>query len=400
MQNEIFDKCVFLVELKTSPIVPINMDQSRPYTFDRVVRIVLTLAVFGGIIFLINRLDSVLVPFIVAVFIAYLLNPAVTFMEKRFRFHRGVAVILSIAAVILVFTGILWWLIPTFLHEMNRMGQLVKLYLQSAHLSDHTIQIEAQIKDLIHQYELVNYLTSDNFIGLIPKILPKFWSIFAGSFQIIMGILGVFIVLLYTIFLLIDYEKLERSWSQLIPLKYRPFVERVVADLQLAMRVYIRAQGTIALLVGILLAIGFSIIGLPMAILIGLFIGLLNFVPYLQIIGLPPALMLALLKSLDQNTPFWQEALWVFVVMAIVQAIQELILNPRILGKAYSLNPAIILLALSIWGSLMGVVGMMLALPLTTLIYSYYKNIVILDKDILTGPTEDESEHPPLDLPG
>lgn len=380
--------------------MPINMDQSRPYTFDRVVRIVLTLAVFGGIIFLINRLDSVLVPFIVAVFIAYLLNPAVTFMEKRFRFHRGVAVILSIAAVILVFTGILWWLIPTFLHEMNRMGQLVKLYLQSAHLSDHTIQIEAQIKDLIHQYELVNYLTSDNFIGLIPKILPKFWSIFAGSFQIIMGILGVFIVLLYTIFLLIDYEKLERSWSQLIPLKYRPFVERVVADLQLAMRVYIRAQGTIALLVGILLAIGFSIIGLPMAILIGLFIGLLNFVPYLQIIGLPPALMLALLKSLDQNTPFWQEALWVFVVMAIVQAIQELILNPRILGKAYSLNPAIILLALSIWGSLMGVVGMMLALPLTTLIYSYYKNIVILDKDILTGPTEDESEHPPLDLPG
>lgn len=358
------------------------MDSNRPYTFDRVVRIVLTLLLFTGLILLIKRLGSVLVPFIIAVFVAYLLNPMVNSIEKRLKTGRGVAVIIVVTAFLTAFIGLLWWLIPTFLHEMNRMGQLVKVYLQSSHISSSTMPIEHKIKEMIEEYELVQYLTSDNLMTLVPKILPRFWSFLSSSINVITSILGVFVIILYIIFLLIDFEKLAASWSQVIPVKYRHLVEKVATDMRESMRIYIRSQGTIALIVGILMAIGFSIIGLPMAVIIGLFIGLLNFVPYLQLIGIPPALMLALLKSLDQGTPFWKEALMVLIVISVVQAIQELILNPRILGKAYSLNPALILLALSVWGSLMGIVGMMLALPFTTLIYSYYKNFIILEKDI------------------
>ncbi len=371
------------------------MDLNRPYTFDRVVRIVLTLLVFTGLILLINRLGSVLVPFIIAVFVAYLLNPLVNFVERRLKTGRGLAVIIVVISFIAAFIALMWWLIPTFLHEMNRMGQLIKIYLQSTHISDNTLSIEVKIKELIEEYELVQYLSSDSLMTLLPKLLPRFWTFLTSSFNVITSILGVFVIILYIIFLLIDFEKLAASWSQVIPVKYRHLVEKVATDMRESMRIYIRSQGTIAMIVGILMAIGFSIIGLPMAVIIGLFIGLLNFVPYLQLIGIPPALMLALLKSLDQGTPFWKEALMVLIVISVVQAIQELILNPRILGKAYSLNPALILLALSVWGSLLGVVGMMLALPFTTLIYSYYKNFIILEKDINEELTEHNEVTPP-----
>ncbi len=370
------------------------MELNRPYTFDRVVRIVLTLLVFTALILLINRLASVLIPFIIAVFIAYLLNPLVNLVERYLKTGRGFSVIIVVVAFIALFTAFLWWLIPTFLHEMNRMGQLVMIYLQSSHISDSTMPFELKIKELIEKYDLVQYLNSDNLMALISKITPRFWEFFTSSINVIASILGVFVIILYIIFLLIDFEKLSASWSQIIPIRYRHLVEKVATDLRESMHLYFRSQGTIAMIVGILLAIGFSIIGLPMAVLIGLLIGVLNFVPYLQLIGIPPVLMLALLKSLDHGTPFWKEALLVFIVLGVVQAIQELILNPRILGKAYSLNPALILLSLSIWGSLMGIVGMMLALPFTTLIYSYYKNFIVLQKDIheeLMEEKEDEN---------
>ena len=128
--------------------------------------------------------------------------------------------------------------------------------------------------------------------------------------------------------------------------------------------------------------------------------GLLNLIPYMQIAGILPVMLLALLKSLDHGTPFWKEALLVGIVLAVVQIIQELILNPRILGKAYSINPALILLSLSIWGSLLGIMGMMLALPLTTLIYSYYKNFIVLEKEIIKPSEEETTNEPPNDEVG
>lgn len=355
------------------------MNINRPYTFDRVVRIVLTVLIFTAVILLIKRLGSVLIPFIIAVFVAYLLNPLVNQTEKRLKTSRGLSVVIVVTLFLSVIAALLWWLIPTFLHEMNRMAGLVKTYLQTSHFSDESQSIEVMIKEFIIENDLVQYLSSDSIMAIIPKILPRFWAFLTTSINLVISIVGLLIIVLYVIFLLIDFERLSKSWSQVIPSKYRPIIEQVASDLKESMRIYIRSQGLIALIVGSLTAIGFSIIGLPMAIIMGLIIAILNLVPYLQLLALPPLFLLALLKSLDYGTPYWKEALLVFIVLAVVQAIQELVLNPRILGKAYMMNPAIILLSLSIWGSLMGIIGMMLALPLTTLIYSYYKNYIIAD---------------------
>ena len=126
-------------------------------------------------------------------------------------------------------------------------------------------------------------------------------------------------------------------------------------------------------ILGILFSIGFLIIDFPAAIAFGLFIGVLNLVPYLQVIALVPMALLAMLKAADTGSEFWPIMLMALAVMLIVQLIQDLILVPKIMGKRMNLHPAIILLSLSIWGHLLGLLGMIVGLPLTTLLLAYLR---------------------------
>ena len=113
-----------------------------------------------------------------------------------------------------------------------------------------------------------------------------------------------------------------------------------------------------------------------MAILLGLFIGLLNMVPYLQIIGLIPAFLLALVHALDTGGSLWTMLALTGLVFVVAQIIQDAILTPRIMGKEMGLSPAMILLSLSIWGKLLGIFGLIIALPMTCLLVAYYRRFL------------------------
>jgi len=104
---------------------------------------------------------------------------------------------------------------------------------------------------------------------------------------------------------------------------------------------------------------------------------LLNMVPYLQLLGFVPTILLAIVKAADTGQNFWVILLLALVVFAVVQMIQDTFLTPKIMGHVTGLNSAIILLSLSVWGSLLGILGMIIALPLTTLLISYYQKYVI-----------------------
>ena len=198
----------------------------------------------------------------------------------------------------------------------------------------------------------------------------------------------VFVIFLYFIFILLDYEKIASGWLRLIPERYRPFISQLADDVELSMNRYFRGQSLIALCVGVLLAIGFKIINFPLAVTLGLFIGCLNLIPYLQTIGLIPMALLSLLRSAETGENFWILFGLSLLVLGIVQAIQDLYLTPRIMGKAMGLNPAIILLSLSIWGTLLGFIGLIIALPLTTLCLSYYKRFVLMESLDLSPQNE------------
>ena len=197
---------------------------------------------------------------------------------------------------------------------------------------------------------------------------------------------------MYTVFILIDYDRITDGMLKIIPGKYQSIITEVLSDLQAGMNSYFRGQSLVALIVGILFAIGFSIIGLPMAIVFGLFIGALTMVPYLKIIALIPAALLGVLQYVEASKSISTIFISIAVVFIVVQVFEDMFLTPAIMKRVTGLNPAVILLALSVWGSLMGIVGLIIALPLTTLIISYYKRFVLNDLDSdevqTTAPTD------------
>ena len=148
-------------------------------------------------------------------------------------------------------------------------------------------------------------------------------------------------------------------------------------DIRQGMDLYFRGQACVALSVGVLFSIGFLIIDFPMAVGLGMFIGLLNMVPYLQLLGFIPTILLAVVKAADTGESFWMIILMALAVFAVVQIIQDTILTPKIMGRVMGMNSAIILLSLSIWGSLLGIMGMVIALPATTLLMTYYQKFIV-----------------------
>ena len=218
--------------------------------------------------------------------------------------------------------------------------------------------------------------------------MPKLWAMLSDSIDFLFSIFASFIILLYIVFILLDYESIAEGWIHLLPVKYRGFVATLVSDMQKGMNTYFRGQALVAFCVGILFSIGFLLIDFPLAIGLGLFIGVLNLVPYLQIIGFIPTIALAMLKAAETGENFWVIIAMALAVFAVVQLIQDGFLVPRIMGKITGLNPAIILLSLSIWGSLMGMLGMIIALPITTLLLSYYQRYIIGRGQENNSPTE------------
>ena len=350
----------------------------KKITFDSFIRGIISVIIVLGILYLINYLSSVLLPFFIAWLIAYMTYPMVTFVQHKLRVKNRVASILIVMMSLLVFftlTAIV--LFPPIIDEFAKLKELLTTYFVEGSKQAHIPGTVANfIKEYINMEQIQNALSERNLAQTIQSILPKAWSIFTQSVNMIFSIFTAFIVLLYTFFILLDYETIATGWINLVPAKYREMTVRIVNDVKEGMNRYFRGQALVAFLVGILFCIGFLIIDFPLAIGFGLFIGLLNMVPYLQLIALVPTILLALLKAADTGENFWWILGTALLVFCIVQAIQDAIIVPKVMGKITGLNPAIILLSLSIWGALMGMLGMIIALPCTTIILSYYKRFI------------------------
>ncbi|MBO4718651.1 MAG: AI-2E family transporter [Prevotella sp.] len=349
------------------------------FTFDNVVRGILWAIVITGIVMLLNRLSTVLVPFFLAWLIAYLLFPLVKFFQYRCRMKYRILGILSAFIVVgLVLTGVFMLMIPPMVDESMRVKDLLVEYLsQSTLMSNIPDTVEDFVRRHLTVDDIKGIVTHEGFLEGVKATVPKLWDVITQSVSIVSSIFTVTMVILYTLFILLDYEDICSGWPNLLPERYRAFALQLVSDVQTGMNKYFRGQALVALCVGILFSIGFLIIDFPIAVGLGMFIGLLNMVPYLQLIGFIPAILLAIVKAADTGQNFWFIMLLVLVVFAVVQIIQDTFLTPKIMGHVTGLNSAIILLSLSIWGSLLGILGMIIALPLTTLLITYYQKYVI-----------------------
>ena len=351
----------------------------KKITFDSFIRSVTLIVLVIGIGLLINRLSSVLLPFFIAWLLAYMLYPLVRFLQYRCRLrNRVVSIVVALVLVLSGITGTMFLIVPPIIEETTKLSDyiapLAQQYLGESGIIEN---VDLFIKRFLSENDMVKLIQEKNVMDALQTGLAQVWGLVSRTLGFIFGIFTVFVVFLYMFFILLDYEKLSEGWLQLIPADKRPFFAGLASDVEHGMNAYFRGQSLIALIVGILFSIGFLIIDFPLAIGLGLFIGFLNLVPYLQLIGFLPTIVLALMKSLETGQSFWVILLMALAVFAIVQAIQDMYLTPRIMGHVMGLNPAVILLSLSVWGSLLGFIGLIIALPLTTLCLSYYRRFVL-----------------------
>ena len=353
----------------------------KPFTFDRVARIVFSILMISGILYLVAILKNALLPFLIAWLMAYMMQPFVRFFQYKLKLRSRV---LSIVMVLLLSAGLLTLLyflvVPSIVDEIQRTFDLIQTH--QGNPGDVPLIPESwrlYIANQLDVLQLSELVSRENMLNAVKQIAPQLWSLLSGTFSLLFSITIVFVILLYFIFILLDYEKIVEGWIKLIPERYRPFTKGLAEDVEDSMNRYFRGQALIALCVGVLFAIGFRIIDFPLAVSLGLFIGFLNLIPYLQTLGIIPMALLSLLKSTETGENFWLIFGLSLLVLCVVQSIQDLFLTPKIMGKAMGLNPAIILLSLSIWGTLLGFVGLIVALPLTTLCLSYYKRFILME---------------------
>lgn len=340
---------------------------------------IITVVVLIALYLLIRRLSSVLLPFLISFVVAYMLAPIVNFFQHKCRLkNRVLSVVVTILLIAGLLTGAVAAVVPTISRQATALSQSVKTYVSQWDGNEYfSPRVNERIEQIIQSMDIKALLRSEEMQEGIKKVLPVLGDWISSGVNAVMSLAVVFVCLLYVIFLLIDYEKITTNWHKYIPNRFRDSIVMLMGDLDRNMNAYFRGQALVAGIVGILFAIGFQIIGLPMGIGIGLFIGVLNLVPYLQALGIPPCIILGLIQSAETGRPVWVVLLCVAAVFIVVQTIQDMVLVPKIMGDVTGMGPAWILLSLSVWGSLLGFVGMIIALPVTTLLVSYYKRFVL-----------------------
>ena len=349
--------------------------REKTITLDRLVRWVGLGLLITAILLLLNYLSHVLLPFFIAWFFAYLLYPMVKFVERHLHLPRALSILVTLIIVICVISGVVYLIIPPMIEQFEKLGHLATDYIRK---SAHITSIPGAVSEWIteNQEEIERFFKSKDFTDSLKTVMPGLFNFLGQTYSIIMSVIASFITLVYMFFILLDYEYLTNNWIRIFPKKARPFWKEVMADVERELNNYIRGQGLVALCMGVLFCIGFTIIDFPMAIGLGIMIGIMDMVPYLHTFALIPTVLLALLKSADTGQNFWIILIMALAVFLVVQLICDMIVTPKVMGKAMGLNPAILLLSLSVWGALLGFIGLIIALPLTTLLIAYYQRYV------------------------
>ncbi|GAB6112517.1 AI-2E family transporter [Desulfomicrobium salsuginis] len=370
----------------------------KPYSFDRVVRMALSVGLVWAIISALGYLSDVLVPFAVALILAYIMNPLVLRVQGVVK-SRSVAIGLTLLLFVLVVVGIFLIVVPLMGREMAHMGRLISELVSNSKLAEAAARrlppdVWQALRDYFNTPEVQNFFRTDSFISMaqaaLRRLLPGIMGFISGTYSVIMALVVPGVVFMYLIFLLLDFQKVRVVWKEMIPAPYRAGVVSFVEEFDLAMSRYFRGQIFISGALCVVFATGFFLIGLPLGILLGIMLGVMSLVPYLQVLGAIPAVMVAAIHALETGQSFWIVLGLTGVVFVAAQVVQDVILVPRIMGKAMGLSPAVMLLSLSIWGKLLGMLGLLIALPMTCLVLAYYRRLVLAQEEAILLPEGEE----------
>lgn len=346
------------------------------WTTDRIMWLIIGSVIAAGLISLISYLSDVLLPFFAACLISYLLNPLVDFFINKVRVrNRLLAVLLTVGSVTLVIGGVVYLCAPMVAKEIDSLSEMVKHYSGHPDYLHFLSFLPPSWVEAIRDFDTASIAQMLD-MSHISAVFSKGTSFVTWSIESLMHVLEWMLMFVYIIFILLDYEQIVRGFKKIFPQRIRPQAMAVVADVEREMNSYFRGQGFVALCACVLYTIGFYIVGLPLAIVMGLLVGILYMIPYFQYITLIPVLVICFITSLGGDVAFWSLFSKCLLVYVVVQCVCDYVITPHVMGKEMGLNPAVILLSLSVWGSLLGIIGMIIALPVTALILVYYERYI------------------------
>ena len=353
----------------------------KEINFDRFVRGLIFMTVLVAGYFLVCYLSPVLVPFVVAWAFAYILYPVVNFFQYKCRLHfRMLSILVTLVIVIGIISTLLYLAIPVMLEELLHLKDVAIAYVSGGTGADSLPEVVQKfIRENSDKLRIERLLNEKDLMSGLKEALPRVWNMLLSTANVLISIVSSLIALLYLVFMLNDYDRVKKGWIRFVPKSKRSMAKKIVSDIDNGMSGYFRGQALVALANCVLFSVGFIIIGFPMPVGLGVFIGLISFIPYVQLLGFFPATVLAILCSVDTGRNFWMLMLGVIAVYCIVQVLQDSIITPHIMGKILGLRPAVVLLSLKVWGYLLGIIGLIIALPLTQILISYYRHYVVDD---------------------
>jgi predicted PurR-regulated permease PerM len=342
---------------RTVPAAQLARDAEMSRLFKRqIIFWIGAVAAFGLFLYVFS---SILLPFVVGMSLAYFLDPVADRLE-RLGLSRMLATLVILISFIVVFVLALMIFVPILVSQFSDFAVRLPGYIaqlqaliasQNAEWIKKVIGVDASV--------LKNGLGSlvSQGAGIVSTLLTSIWS----SSKTLIDIGGLFVVTpVVAFYTLYDWDRMVAKVDDWIPRDHLETVRAIFADINTAIAGFVRGQGTLCIILGLLYAAGLTIAGLNFALLIGLFAGLISFIPY---VGSLVGLVLALGVAIVQFWPDWLMVGAVALVFVIGQFIEGNILQPKLVGQSVGLHPVWLMFALFAFGALFGFVGLMVAVP-------------------------------------
>jgi predicted PurR-regulated permease PerM len=312
--------------------------------------------VLVGLLYLFS---NILLPFVAGMALAYFLDPVADWLERH-GFSRLMSTTIILIAFVVVFALALVVLIPLLASQLSDF---------TAKLPDYVSQLQLLITNIDPEWierrfgvdandlrEGLNSLLSTG-LGFLTTVFKSIWS----SGVALVSLASLFVVTpVVAFYMLLDWDRMIAKVDSWVPRDHVETVRELAAAINASTAGFVRGQGTLCLILGTMYAVGLTLTGLNFAILIGLFAGLISFIPY---VGSMVGLVLALGVAFVQFWPDWIMVCLVAGVFFLGQFIEGNILQPRLVGKSVGLHPVWLMFALFAFGALFGFVGLLIAVP-------------------------------------
>ncbi len=330
-------------------------------------RLIVVLGLSALLLWLCYELRRILIPLALAFIVAYIFNPLVDSLEKR-KIPRALTIAALLVLILAVLAGSLLIVVPRLVRETSDLVQSVQQNFPA---------IQRELQDALvrfsnsHVAEKVTAGIEDALGALqdrIPQMLQSMQkvlgSIVTGTFGVVGSIVNFLLFAVVSVYLLNDFNKVTAKAKQLIPLAHKEYVLGIMERIDANLRSFFRGQLITCTILAVLYAIGLSIVGVPFALLIAVVGGYGQVVPYLgTALAIAPAALLALIEFGDFVHP-----LAAVLVFAVGQTLEGFVITPKIMGESVGLHPVVIILAILVFGNLLGFLGVLLAVPLAAVL--------------------------------